>query len=631
MKEKLTRWLAVLLGLWLQFLPVLASSQDLITERAWLEDSTGQLQWPQVQTLKTKPYEGVLSKGFGTSVVWVRFRIAGTVRNPGLVHNDLVLRIRPVYLDDIQVYDPVAPQGIAGVTGDIHHPGASALKGMAFLLPLTTSEQPRDIWLRVSSTSTRQISATVVRESDLLYLEQKEHLLFALYVGLVTIFSLWGLTYWLFTKEKLAGWFGVKQLAALVYALCALGYMRIFWPETWSAHSLDLLSSIFSMLATSAGIYFHLLFLREFKARPWTVWLLGVLAGMLFVNLGLFFVMDMPRQALQSNLFTVLITPFVALLTAVLARGWEEKDPRQQPALPRAIVIGFYSFLLVLLAAASLPGLGFAEGAEIAIYLVQAHGLASGFLVLLMLQYRAYVLKKQQLHTEQQIERLHLQAEQDRIARQEQEQLLTMLTHELKTPLATMHMRLDASTKGAQEIKRAIREMNAVIERCLQSTQLGDHSLQIHPAPLDLAAMVGDVVAACPAPQRVQLKLPLQLPLDSDAQLLFIVISNLLENACKYAEPETTIMVEALPSADQDTFVQLVISNTVGKSGWPDKDKLFTKYYRAPGAQRQAGTGLGLYLVRNLLHKLGGRVDYKPEGNHVRFVLTLPTHPKHLV
>ncbi len=621
---KFLTWVAWLIGFWLQSVTPAFAGQDLITERAWLEDSTGQLQWPQVQSRETTPYEGVLSKGFGDSVVWVRLRIAGTAANPGPVQDDLVLRIRPVYLDDIQVFDPAAPNGMAGRTGDTHHPSASSLKGMAFLVPLAANEQPRDIWLRVTSTSTRQLSTTVVREPDLLNLVQTDHLLFALYVGLVSIFSLWGITHWLFTKEKVAGLFGLKQLAALIYALCVLGYMRIFWPQSWSAHSLDLLSSLFSMVATSAGIYFHLVFLSEFKPRLWTLWALRLLAGMLFVNLSLFFVFDMPRLALQINLSTVLITPVVLLIAALLARGWREQDSLNPPALPRRIVIGFYSLLLLILAVASLPGLGLTKGAEIAIYLVQAHGLASGFLVLLMLQYRAYVRQKHQQQAQQQLERLHLQAEQDRLARQEQEQLLTMLTHELKTPLATMHMRLDPGSKGALDIKRAIREMNAVIERCLQSTQLGDQGLQIHASHVDLVAMLHDAVAACPAPERVHVNLPAQWPLLTDPQLLFIVISNLLENACKYAAPDTPIQMEALQATDTHPVERLLISNTVGKSGWPDREKVFGKYYRTPGAQRQAGTGLGLFLVRNLMHKLGGRVDYDPFGEQVRFVLTLP-------
>jgi len=597
-----------------------AWAQDLITQRAWLEDSTGQLQWPQVQSMETTPYQGVLSKGFGSSVLWIRLRVAGVTPNPGAIQDNLVLNIRPVYLDDIQVFDTAAPRGFVGATGDTHHPRASALKGMTFLMPLVATKQSRDVWLRVTSTSTRQISATVFRESNLLNTAQTDHLLFALYIGLVSIFSLWGVTYWAFTKEKLAGLFGIQQLAALVYALCVLGYLRMFWPQAWSAQVLDALASVFGMLATSAGIYFNMAFLSEFKIRAWSLWTLRLLASMVLVNLAVFFILDLPRLALQMNLSLVLVTPFVLLVSALFAQAWEQPNLQRQPALPRPVVIGFYSLLLLLLAAASLPGLGLTKGDKIGIYLVQAHGLASGFLVLLMLQYRSYVMHKQQRQVQQNIERLNLQAEQDRRTRQEQEQLLTMLTHELKTPLATMHMRLDPNSKGAPDIKRAIREMNAVIERCLQTTQLGDQGLQIHPAQCDVVVLLNDVVAACPAPQRVKLLLPPQWLIHSDPQLLFIVLSNLLENACKYASPDTPIVVEAGPQS------QLIISNVVGKSGWPDQDKLFSKYYRTPGAQRQAGTGLGLYLVRNLMIKLKGRVDYEPQGEQLRFVLTLPDH-----
>jgi signal transduction histidine kinase len=123
----------------------------------------------------------------------------------------------------------------------------------------------------------------------------------------------------------------------------------------------------------------------------------------------------------------------------------------------------------------------------------------------------------------------------------------------------------------------------------------------------------------------VQLIHTTPLLLKSDQQLLFIVISNLLENACKYSAPETPIRVEALPATPTTPQLQLVISNTVGRAGWPDKDKLFSKYYRTPGAQRQAGTGLGLFLVRNLLLKLGGQVYFAPQGEEVRFVVLLPS------
>ena len=121
------------------------------------------------------------------------------------------------------------------------------------------------------------------------------------------------------------------------------------------------------------------------------------------------------------------------------------------------------------------------------------HGLVTAFFVLLMLQYRAHVMNQQRREINLALERSQLQAQQERQTREEQEKLLTMLAHELKTPLATMHMRLDTSALGIQEIRKAIRDMDNVIERCLQITQLGDRQLTAHLAPTEVV----DLVAFC--------------------------------------------------------------------------------------------------------------------------------------
>jgi signal transduction histidine kinase len=71
----------------------------------------------------------------------------------------------------------------------------------------------------------------------------------------------------------------------------------------------------------------------------------------------------------------------------------------------------------------------------------------------------------------------------------------------------------------------------------------------------------------------------------------------------------------------------MAVVSQPGAAGLPDRQRLFSKYYRAPHAKRQAGTGLGLYLVRSLAHTLGGRIEYEPEGDSVRFVLSLPQAP----
>ena len=64
--------------------------------------------------------------------------------------------------------------------------------------------------------------------------------------------------------------------------------------------------------------------------------------------------------------------------------------------------------------------------------------------------------------------------------------------------------------------------------------------------------------------------------------------------------------------------------DSVGPAGYPEAHKVFDKYYRSPAAQRQSGSGLGLYLVKSLLELMQGEVSYTPLQGHVLFEFWLP-------
>jgi len=601
-----------------------ASAEDLVTQRSWFEDASGRQSFAQVQTQRFQPYDGVLSRGYGSSVIWIKLRIESPRAPDSSSPNaGLVLRIRPVYLDEIQVFDSAAKGGVVGVTGDLQHPAEQAVRGLDFMLPLAAGPLPRDVWLRVASTSTRQIHAEVLFEKELFERPPYQHLLFALYVAFVSIFSLWGMTYWVSTRDKMVGLFGVKQSAALMFALCSLGYMRMWWPLAWPAVGLDQLTSLFSMLATSAAIYFHVVFLEDYRPRRWAIWSMRVLLWMLPINLLLFYGLHLPILALQLNLGLVLVTPFVMFITVLTARGWHS-SAQTKPAsvlLPKPLMVGFYSALVLILLLAALPGLGLTRGGEVGLYLVQAHGLASGLMVLLLLHYRAHLVERSRFESQVLLTQAQQREEQERIQRQDQEKLFAMLAHELKTPLATMYMRLDEAGKDAHAIKQSIREMNSVIDRCVQATRLQDHRLQVRPETLDLRELLAGVVAAMPSGQDIRIPPGPSLILQADRQLLFIVLSNLLENASKYSAKGTPIEIHL---EQLDEAIRVDVCNVSGRAGMPDAQKVFHKYYRSPGAQGQAGTGLGLFLVRSLVELMGGTIAYQPEEQKVCFVLILP-------
>lgn len=219
------------------------------------------------------------------------------------------------------------------------------------------------------------------------------------------------------------------------------------------------------------------------------------------------------------------------------------------------------------------------------------------------------------------------QAEKERVLREEQEKLFAMLAHELKTPLATVRMIASSIHKeDAQEITRAIRDMNDVIERCVQSGQLADRRLIIHPQTCDLASLLKEVLGGSRWAKRLDLRsTPGLAPLQSDPQFLRIIVDNLIDNAGKYSPPESQVLIElALQQREGVPGCVIEVLNLPSDAGWPDPNSLFEKYYRAAHAKRQAGAGLGLFLVEGLVHLLGGQISYEPTSTHIRFCCWLP-------
>lgn len=623
------RWLTLSLALLFGCLAGAGSAraQDHIVERAWLEDPTTQMSWAQAQRQPTQQFSGTLNRGFGTAAVWMRLRIDPHVAHtPSSPTDKLVLRMRPVYLDELVVFDPLAAGGKAGVLGDRYHPRRDDMQGADFLLSIPRGEAPRDIWLRLTSTSTRQIHVVALTPSALVVETMRWNILTSLYIGIALIMLIWALINRVLHREKLMGSFALMQLTSVLFGLSSLGILRVFWPLAWSADTLNLLGSVFSLLVVGGGVLFHIRFLREFRPAGWAMGLLYTMLIVVAVNLVLL-ASGKIIWALQSNLVTILLAPPICLACALTGRAWGAAvSSSTAPALSRRVLVAFYVGFVVIFVLSATTGLGLVRATEWTIYVSQLHTLVTSVLLVLMLEYRAFILGQRRQQAQLLFEKTTLQVTHERQMREEQEKLLAMLAHEIKTPLATMHLRLDGQSKGGREIRQAMRDMNGVIDRCLQTVQMGDGQLvpqvQVH----DLVGSVWSAVSASSQPERVQVHLPPVVRMETDPQLLFIVLSNLLENACKYSEPESHIELRCsvVETPPEKPVARLELSNLPGKTGWPDPQHIFDKYYRAPLAKRKSGTGLGLYLVKNLTQTLGGHIAYQPDGVMARFVLTLP-------
>jgi two-component system sensor histidine kinase SenX3 len=232
------------------------------------------------------------------------------------------------------------------------------------------------------------------------------------------------------------------------------------------------------------------------------------------------------------------------------------------------------------------------------------------------------------------------------IRRNEQhEAFINAVTHELKTPVASMKLYLQTLQNRAvdedkrQEFYRVMVQdsdrLQGTIEQVLRAGRLGATLRRASPMPVDL----GEVVEECLALARTRHHLPPEaltgtirhvngavFQVLGDEEDLTAMVSNLIDNAIKYSGPKIQVAVE-LEQADPATATLRVRDQGIGISQ-SERKRIFKRFYRIPGAMstRVKGTGLGLFIVRSVVARHGGKVFVESDGagQGSTFIVQLP-------
>jgi len=199
--------------------------------------------------------------------------------------------------------------------------------------------------------------------------------------------------------------------------------------------------------------------------------------------------------------------------------------------------------------------------------------------------------------------------------------LVAALSHDLRTPLTRMRMRLESiESDAAQRCIADVREMDELIDSSLALFRGVGHAeaaqrvdvLALAQSLCDDLAEQGHAVSASGHEAAVA---------DAQPMALRRVLSNLISNALRYGErADVTVLQEA-------QSVTVIVDDSGPGIPQAQMERVFQPFFRAENSRNRTtgGTGLGLYIARDLIRRQGGALTLanRPEGG-LRATLTLP-------
>jgi PAS domain S-box-containing protein len=221
-------------------------------------------------------------------------------------------------------------------------------------------------------------------------------------------------------------------------------------------------------------------------------------------------------------------------------------------------------------------------------------------------------------------------------------EFISLASHQLRTPLSAIktytHMLLDGymgdvnaeQKRSLSTIVGASNRMNELISTLLNITRIESGSISVQPKILNLTKLAEETVKVLEHTARTRsIELRLVKPkhdimVKTDSLIAKEIISNLTSNAIKYTPDGGSVTLKVSSRADS---VVLGVHDTGLGIPKNAQSQIFTKFFRAPNVVKleTSGTGLGLYLVKGLADRLGGKVWFVSEEHKgSTFFLSLP-------
>lgn len=212
------------------------------------------------------------------------------------------------------------------------------------------------------------------------------------------------------------------------------------------------------------------------------------------------------------------------------------------------------------------------------------------------------------------------------------DEILAAISHDMKTPLSVLLGMVallgrsqpgDGDAEIRDSMERQVRRLRRLVIQFLDYIRLeAGHELSVAPKPTDLAAVLEAAKDVEGGSGRVRIDAPARLPMViADEGRTELALANLVTNAVKYASAGTPVTIEV---REVGRHVEVSVIDEGPGIAPADQARLFERFHRGGWETGVEGTGLGLYMTRQLMRSQGGEVRVASRvGAGSRFTLTL--------
>jgi signal transduction histidine kinase len=225
----------------------------------------------------------------------------------------------------------------------------------------------------------------------------------------------------------------------------------------------------------------------------------------------------------------------------------------------------------------------------------------------------------------------------ERAAESTRRDLIAAVSHDLRTPLASLRAMVEALDEGVvtdpasveryvREMRRSTTQLSVLVDDLFEFAQLDAGAIAAETRRVRLDDVVASAVAAVePSVREKGLRLSMDLGDAADATCsprLARVLQNLLVNAVRHTPADGAVSIRATRNEDR---LAVAVEDTGEGIATEDLERVFEPFFRADPSRSGAGAGLGLALAKRIVETLGGRISAEPATpTGARFALEVP-------